>query len=63
MKLSDKVWFYVNRRVDVDWVLPSEDEIFNKFECDTSIIREAVESVVGCTRMEGVTIQYKGEIA
>jgi hypothetical protein len=61
MSLSDKVWFYVNRQVDVYHVLPSFDEIFDKFECDTSIIREAVESVVGCTDMEGVKIE--GEIA
>ena len=63
MKLSDKVWFYVNHRVDVDYVLPSEDEIFNKFECDSSVIRDAVNSVVGCTDMDGIKTKYEGELA
>lgn len=63
MSSYNKVWFYVNRRVEEDGVLPTFTEIFNQFECDTDVIENAVKSVVKCTKMNGVKIEYRGQIA
>ena len=58
----NKVWSYVNHRVEEDGVLPSFTEIFNQFECDTDVIEDAVQAVVRCTRMDGVKIEWRGEL-
>ena len=60
--LYNKVWHYINHRVDNDGVLPSFDEIYNQFECDTDVIENAVKSVVGCTKMDGIKIEWEGEL-
>lgn len=66
--LYDRIWSFVSDRVD-EGVLPHEDEIYTKFQrsfeiggADTDLIEEAIKSVVNCTDMDGVEIEWEGKL-
>lgn len=67
--LADNIWFYISRRVDNDSILPSEDEIYVQFVhyfealgYSADIIKEQVESYCGVSDLDGVQIDWEGNI-
>lgn len=65
-KLRDRIWTYINDRVDNDLVLPHQDDIYEAFALefetgtDFNIVHEVVESYIGIHLLDGVDIQWEG---
>lgn len=67
--LKDNIWSYINSRVDNDGVLPSEDEMYTEFVYyfealgfNADVIAEVVKSYCDCSDLEGVQIDWEGDL-
>lgn len=65
----DKIWFYISSRVDNDNILPSEDEIYTKFQdyfdfmgYRNDVIAQQMEAYLSCSQIDGVKIEWEGKI-
>lgn len=66
--MRDRIWTYINDRVDNDLVLPHQDDIYEAFAfefetgTDFDIVHEVMESYIGIHLLDGVDIQWEGLI-